>query len=158
MTADRNLVVDALTEEAREYGYKPVGNAYFYKEHSEVTCVLNLQRSAWGPEHYLNAGVALTRISTSKRPKFSALHILWRADSLESEEHKSALSKSLDLEFPMDDAERRRTIREEAYKYAFVHLAQCTDEARSLEVAGRIGAAVKKAVFAKKDVENAVSH
>jgi hypothetical protein len=151
MTADRNVVLDALTEEARENGYKPVGKVYFYKEHPEVICVLNLQRSAWGPQHYLNAGVALTRLSTSKRPKFSGFHVLWRADSLAPEESKSPLSRALDLETPMDDAVRHQTIREEAFRHAFAHLAECTSEASALELARRINAAVRQVVYASKE-------
>ncbi|UVC09767.1 DUF4304 domain-containing protein [Rhizobium sp. TH2] len=158
MTADRDIVLDAVTEEARANGYKPVGKVYFYKEHPEVICVLNLQRSAWGPQHYLNAGVTFTRLATSKRPKFSGLHILWRADSLVLGERKSALSKALDLEVAMNDAERHRAIREETFRHAFAHLAECANEAKSLELAERIGAAVKQAVFAHKETENADSH
>jgi hypothetical protein len=158
MTADRDIVLNAVTDAALENGFKPVGKVYFYKEHPEVICVLNLQKSAWWPQHYLNAGVALRRIATTKRPKFSGLHVLWRADSLVSGESKSALSKALDLEAAMDDAERRRTIREESFRHAFAHLAECADEAKSLETAERIGAAVKQAVFAHKETANVVSH
>jgi hypothetical protein len=158
MTADRDIVLNALTDEARANGYKPVGKIYFYKEYPEVVCVLNLQRSAWGPQHYINAGVTLTRLTTTRRPKFSGLHILWRADSLGPEERKSALSRALDLEVAMDDAVRYRVIREETYEHAFAHLEECINEAKSLERAELIHAAVKRAVFADKEEKNAVSH
>ena len=158
MSAERNIVLDALTAAARENGYKPVGNVYFYKEHPEVTCVLNLQRSAWGPQHYINAGVSLVRLAASRRPKLSGFHILWRADSLAEETGDSPFGVALDLESQMPDDARNQTIKEDVQRHAFVHLCQCTTEASALEVAHRIGAAVKQVVFVQKEAGNAVSH
>ena len=91
MSVDRSVILEALTTAARENGYKPVGKVYFYREYPEVTCVLNLQGSAWGPQHYLNAGVALMRLSPLRRPKLTGFHIRWRADSLAPEGYKSPL-------------------------------------------------------------------
>ncbi|MDH6264643.1 hypothetical protein M2360_000024 [Rhizobium sp. SG_E_25_P2] len=156
MSVEVSIVIDALTETALANGFKPVGSVYFYKAHPEITCVVNLQKSQWGPQHYINAGVSFFRLSPTRRPKVSGLHILWRADSVIQD--NSPLSNALDSEASLTDVSRRQIIRDQTYTHAFAHLAKCTTEATSLALAHDIGAAVKRLAKPTKETGNALSH
>ncbi|TIX21234.1 MAG: DUF4304 domain-containing protein, partial [Mesorhizobium sp.] len=49
MSEGRDVIVRALVEAATGYGFRGVRETNYYRERPETVCVLNLQKSSWGP-------------------------------------------------------------------------------------------------------------
>lgn len=71
----------------------------------EVVQVLNLQKSRFGQQYYLNFGVWLRVLEEAKEPKEEQCHIRIRADEVARE--GAGLPRLLDLDTEVPDRERR---------------------------------------------------
>ncbi len=80
----------------------------WYWQTDDVIQVVNLQKSRWGNQYYLNFGVWLLPLGKSKAPLESKCHIRWRIDELPRARRTAEL---LDLERPLPDAERSAKLR-----------------------------------------------
>ena len=70
-------------------------------------CV-NLQKSQWGEQFYINLGIFLKALGNAKSPKENECHIRVRLSSLaEAREH---LDSALDVESELTDEERTQVI------------------------------------------------
>jgi hypothetical protein len=65
---------------------KPLGYAKragtWHRDHGKVISVVNLQKSQWGDDFYLNLGVYLKQLGNEDRPAESHCHVRCRAEAL----------------------------------------------------------------------------
>ncbi|AZO26496.1 hypothetical protein ABID26_003592 [Mesorhizobium shonense] len=149
MSDGRDIIAQALAETASRYGFRGVRATNFYREWSETICVLNLQRSAWEPQFYLNAAVWFTRFGPERRPKEHNCHIRWRVNSLEEDEQSKAFTQALNLEHQLPDGQRLSLITDGVVAYGFGLLSRCESEQAALRVAEECGPQVMVALKAR---------
>jgi hypothetical protein len=145
----RDGIIRALVDTATGYGFRGVRKTNYYRERPETVCVLNLQKSSWGPQFYLNAAVWLTRLGAKRRPKEHECHIIWRVNSLMVGEQSKAFTEALNLDDPMPDERRFSLISEGVDAYGFGLLARCESEEAALRVADQSGPTVMIALAAR---------
>ncbi|OWK19429.1 hypothetical protein AJ88_41250 [Mesorhizobium amorphae CCBAU 01583] len=97
--------------------------------------MLNLQKSSWGPQFYINAAVWFTRLGPERRPKEYNCHIRWRVDSQMEDSQSKTFSQALNLEYPLPDDHRLSLIKHGVDTYGFGLLARCESERAALQVA-----------------------
>ncbi|SIT53874.1 conserved hypothetical protein [Mesorhizobium prunaredense] len=150
MSDGREIVVQALVETASRYGFRGVRATNFYREWPETICLLNLQKSSWGPQFYMNAAVWFTRLGKERRPKEYNCHIRWRVNSQMEDEQSEAFTGALDLDHPMPDDHRYSLIKDGVDEYGFGLLARCETEQAALRVADECEPQVMVALVARK--------
>ena len=150
MSDGREVIVEALIETASRYGFRGVRAKDFYRERPETICVLNLQKSSWGPQFYLNAAVWLTRLGPERRPKEYNCHIIWRVDSLMTHEQSKAFEEALNLDHSIPNDRRYSLIQEGVDTYGFGLLARCESEEAALQIASGSGPNVRVALKARR--------
>jgi len=72
---------------------------------------MNLQRSQWGPQYYLNLGLWLLHLGETSNPREDECHIRIRAGELLSLQEAGWDDALLDLETPWDDEKRAMKIK-----------------------------------------------
>ncbi|BAB51356.1 MULTISPECIES: DUF4304 domain-containing protein [Mesorhizobium] len=135
MSDGRDIVVQALAETASHYGFRGVRATNFYREWPETICLLNLQKSSWGPQFYVNAAVWFTRLGPERRPKEHKCHIRWRVDSTMEDEQSKMFTQALNLEHPLPGDLRLSLIKDGVAAYGFRLLSHCESEQAALRVA-----------------------
>ena len=80
----------------REAGFKVRSNTW-HKQCEDTILVVNLQKSQWGPQFYINLAVWVRRLGDASAPKEYQCHIRQRATSLPDTRAKT-LERALDLE------------------------------------------------------------
>ncbi|TIO06857.1 MAG: DUF4304 domain-containing protein [Mesorhizobium sp.] len=150
MSEGRDIIVQSLAERASRYGFPGVRATNYYREWPETVCLLNLQKSAWGPQFYLNAAVWLTRLGAERRPKEYNCHIRWRVDSQMEDEQSKTFTQALNLEHPLPDDHRLSLIKEGVDAYGFRLLSRCDSEAAALRVADECEPRVLVALVARR--------
>lgn len=135
MSEGRDIIVQALAQTAAAHGFRGVRATNFYREWPETVCLLNLQKSAWGPQFHLNAAVWFVRLGPERRPKEHKCHIRWRVSSLMENGQSKAFTQALDLEHPLPDDQRLSLIQDGANIYGFGLLARCESELTALKIA-----------------------
>ncbi|MER8409113.1 DUF4304 domain-containing protein [Mesorhizobium sp. M1307] len=143
MSEGRDAIIRGLTESATRHRFRGVRNTNYYREWPETVCLLNLQKSAWGPQFYLNAAVWLTRFGIERRPKEYNCHIIWRVNSLMVSEQSKAFTEALDLDRPLPDDRRSSLIKEGVDTYGFGLLARCESEKAALQIASEYGSSIR---------------
>ena len=142
MSRNQEILVDALKGVAKELGFKSVRGVNYYLNQPETVCVLNLQRSSFGPQFYLNAGVFLARFGEVAQPKEHKCHIRWRLTSLMAPDERAEFEAALDMEADIEEASRAAAVSAGARRHGFEILTGCTTEQRALDIAGQINAIV----------------
>ncbi|PTE06822.1 DUF4304 domain-containing protein [Mesorhizobium helmanticense] len=149
MSDGREIVLQALVETARRNGFRGVRATNFYREWPETICLLNLQKSSWGPQFYINAAVWFTRLGAERRPKEYNCHIRWRVNSQMEDDQSKAFTQALNLEHPLSDDQRLPMITEGVDTYGFRLLSRCDSEKAALRVAEECGPHVMVALAAR---------
>lgn len=149
MSEGRDIVVQSLAETASRYGFRGVRATNYYREWPETICLLNLQKSSWGPQFYLNAAVWFTRLGSERRPKVPNCHIGWRVNSVMEDEQSKMLTQALDLEYPLPVEQRLSMIKSGVDAYGFRLLSLCDSEDAALRVAEECGPHVLVALAAR---------
>ena len=149
MSGGREIIVQALVETASRYGFRGVRATNFYREWPETICLLNLQKSSWGPQFYLNAAVWFTRLGPERRPKEYNCHIIWRVDSLMTREQSKAFEEALNLDHSIPNDPRSSLIKEGVDTYGFGLLARCESEEAALKIASESGPNARVALAAR---------
>ncbi|MGX5829368.1 DUF4304 domain-containing protein [Mesorhizobium sp. 43Arga] len=149
MSGGREIVVQALVETASRYRFRGVRATNFYLEWPETICLLNLQKSSWGPQFYINAAVWFTRLGPERRPKEHNCHIRWRVDSQMEDSQSKAFTQALNLEHPLPDDHRLSLIKDGVDTYGFGLLARCESERTSLRIADECEPSVLVALAAR---------
>ena len=135
MTGGQEVIEQALVETASRHGFRGVRAKNFYREWPETICMLNLQKSSWGPQFYVNAAVWFKRLGPERRPKEYNCHIRWRVDSQMEDNQSKAFAQALNLEYPLPDDQRLSLIKDGVDTYGFGLLARCESELAALQVA-----------------------
>ncbi|MER8748416.1 DUF4304 domain-containing protein [Mesorhizobium sp. M1050] len=135
MSEGRDIIVQSLAETASRYGFRGVRATNFYREWPETICLLNLQKSSWGPQFYVNSAVWFKRLGPERRPKEYNCHVRWRVDSQMEDNQSKAFTQALNLEYPLPDDHRLPLIKGGIETYGFGLLARCENELTSLQVA-----------------------
>jgi hypothetical protein len=81
----------------------------WYKTNEDTITLLNLQKSQWGGQYYVNLAVYLRDLGRATSPPEHQSHIRVRLTSIAGES-ASAIEESLDLERPGIGGDQRRTI------------------------------------------------
>lgn len=135
MSEGREIVIRAIAEADSRHGFKGVGGTNYYRNGTETICLLNLQKSSWGPQFYINAAVWFTRFGAERRPKEHKCHIRWRVDSTMEDEQSKAFTQALNLEHPMPSEQRLSLIKDGVSAHGFEPLSRCGSEQAALRVA-----------------------
>lgn len=105
---DAKALATIVAQCLKPHGFKRKTTSW-YRQYPEVTQVVNLQRSPWGPQYYINLGVALRALLDDPNPKEYQCHARTRIEGvgIDPETAKCAL----DLEFPVSDEQREIKVR-----------------------------------------------
>ena len=133
MNVGQKAIVAGLAKAAKQYGFRNVRGTNYYLGRPETVCVVNLQKSRWGPQYDLNAGVWLTRFGVMERPPEYKCQIRWRIDNFLDGDVATQFREALDLDIPFSDSERSSVIEKHAGEFGFRLLANCDDEAATLK-------------------------
>lgn len=95
--ADSTLVKEALGAPLIEGGFKRKSDSWYWRN-DEVILLVNLQKSQYGDQYYVNCGVALKSLGAVEFPKEHHCHIRFRLTSVVAEEEKKDIESVFDLE------------------------------------------------------------
>jgi len=108
MVPSRKNIEDTISEILSAEDFKRK-RANWYFETSESICVLNLQKSRWGHQYYINLGVFVKKLGDVSFPKEHQCHIRGRLSGLVG--NKSEFEQFLNLEnHAFSDDQRKQGI------------------------------------------------
>lgn len=93
----------ALADALGPAGFARKGNDWLRRS-DDVIEVVNLQRSQWGNQYYLNYALWLRALGEVPVPKEHTCHVRWRAERVMARD--APLARLLDLESGADEPER----------------------------------------------------
>lgn len=96
----------AFDDFARELGFKKKSGTW-YRRQPETIALLQLQKSQWGAQYYVNVALWLLPLGESDHPKEHQAHVRTRLTKLVTEEEATELERLLDLEAEVPDREQR---------------------------------------------------
>ncbi|WP_309893696.1 DUF4304 domain-containing protein [Archangium sp.] len=102
---------ESLTKVLRDSGFAG-GASTWHKDGSEAILVVNLQKSQYGQQYYVNLGVWLNALGAAKKPKENQCHVQIRATSLPADGVKR-FDQALNLEDPAMTSDQREAVIEE---------------------------------------------
>ena len=97
------IIEEAIAGVFKEAGFKKRGTTWHLNIH-ECICVVNLQKSQWGEQYYINLGVLLKRLAPVSSPNESQCHIRERLSEIVP--NTSQCEKALNLEEPLPTQQR----------------------------------------------------
>jgi hypothetical protein len=106
MTQTTNPLHLGLDDVLGPAGFARKGDSWFRKT-SDVVEVVNLQKSQYGRQYYLNYALWLRALGEESFPKEEKCHIRMRATAMVSSDSVADLGRLLDLESSVADTERR---------------------------------------------------
>ena len=114
-----------VTENLEGHGFKAkTGNWYLEKD--ETVLVVNLQKSQYGQQYYLNFGVSLKQLNAERFPKEQFCHIRYRLASLIPDSLRLKYDATFDLErFPDSDDVKKSDINSFLDNYGLPLLFRC---------------------------------
>lgn len=95
--ADSKLVKEALGAPLVEAGFKKKSDSWYWRN-DEVVLLVNLQKSQYGDQYYVNCGVALKSLGAVEFPKEHHCHIRFRLTAVVSDEERKGIEPVFDLE------------------------------------------------------------
>lgn len=95
--ADSKLVKEALGAPLKEAGFKKKSDSWYWAN-DEVVLLVNLQKSQYGDQYYVNCGVAMKSLGAAEFPKEHHCHIRFRLTAVVSEEEAKEIESVFDLE------------------------------------------------------------
>ncbi|WP_052519602.1 DUF4304 domain-containing protein [Archangium violaceum] len=109
-----------MAHELRGAGFKARGTSW-YKHAPDSLLVVNLQKSLYGPQYYINLAAWVKQLGEAEAPKEHQCHIRVRATSLPTS-NAEALGHALNLEDESMDTKQResfiaRFMREDAIPF-----------------------------------------
>ena len=130
---DKKSVQAPVARWAKQAGFQKHSDTW-YRRCPDLVQVLNLQKSQYGNQYYLNVGIYVPSIgaASSQWPKEHQCHVRMRAKTLVSEESKDVarFESAMDLE----DGSVSNDMREqEIGRFLDEHVASFLDSAKSLE-------------------------
>lgn len=95
--ADSKLVKEALGAPLVEAGFKKKSDSWYWGN-DEIVLLVNLQKSQYGNQYYVNCGVALKALGAAEFPKEHHCHIRFRLAAIVSDEERKGIESVFDLE------------------------------------------------------------
>lgn len=78
----------------------------WYRRSPDVVSILNLQKSQWGAQYYVNVAFWFTALGTEEFPKEREAHVRTRLDTLLGQADAAELRAFLDLDAPIRETDR----------------------------------------------------
>lgn len=104
----KDAVQAAVAAAARAGGFKG-GPRTWRMEVPLGLAVLNLQKSQWGPQYYVNFGLYVRSLGVLPEPRAEQCHYYARAERVDPSQEQR-WKELLDLERPIEESQRRREI------------------------------------------------
>jgi hypothetical protein len=104
----KDAIQAAVAATARAGGFKG-GPRTWRKEVPLGIAVLNLQKSQWGPQYYVNFGLYVRTLGPLAEPRAEQCHYRARAESVDPSQEQR-WKELLDLECQIEESQRRREI------------------------------------------------
>lgn len=119
----KNILTVTLDHALTASGFTKNGDTW-YSEKSETILVVNLQKSQWGEQYYINLAAWFKELGESKfPPKEHLCHVRTRLTSLTN----GSLEKALNLESKeLDDSRREPIVGKAIKEVAIPFLDQCS--------------------------------
>ena len=105
----RNIIQTTYDEFGKESGCSKKAGSW-YRRSAETIVVLNLQKSQYGLQYYVNVGLWLLGLDQVETPKERHCPIRTRLTRLVPLAIEARLTTLLDLQSPIDDALRREEL------------------------------------------------
>ena len=105
----RNIIQMTFDEFGKVAGGTKKSGSWYWRS-AETVFVLNLQKSQYGPQYYVNVGLWLLSLGPAETPKDHQCPIRTRLDNLVPADKEAGLTTLLDLESPVDDELRREEL------------------------------------------------
>ena len=134
---DRKLILDALGPSLKEAGFKKqAGN--WYRSNDEIILMVNIQKSQYGDQYYINIGIALKSLGVVQYPKEHNCHIRFRLTALVKEDEKKHIDSIFDLENKsFSETQRTEEICMLVQNILLPTLKECSSEQEVLELVKR---------------------
>ena len=126
----QDLLVGELAPILREAGFRKERSTWRRAE-AETILVLNLQKSSWGENFFINLGVYFRVLGPEQKPPAHRCHLGCRAEAIP--EAMPLLSRALDFDPPtgVSEEERRSAVREIAgHALSWLRARRTVDGAR----------------------------
>jgi len=120
----QNILKKTLDGVAAYVGFSKHSGAWYLRQ-AETVAVMELQKSQYGPQYYVNVALWLLPLGDSQFPREENCHIRTRLGRLFPEE-ETRLKQLLDLEFPMDEGTRETQFRDIVERLLLPALAECS--------------------------------
>lgn len=102
--SERNAVQRTVDEFGHEAGFEKKSGSW-YQHGEEVIVVLNLQKSQYGPQYYVNVAFWLRQLGEERYPKEHKCHVRLRLEDVVPDTEEE-IGRLLDLEKPLSDEQR----------------------------------------------------
>lgn len=139
--SQRNVLQTTFDEFAKEAGFTKRSGAWCRHQHESVA-VIELQKSQYGPQYFVNVALWLLELGDVQCPKEHACHLRTRLTRL-LPERKDELNALLDLDdASMTESHRRESLEQLLRDRLLPLLDTCStlDGIRSLKSTGVLGA------------------
>lgn len=108
---DKKKLLTAIDQVLVREGFKRRGNRWEFQA-TNLLKVIELQKSNFGNQFFINYGFIIVDVDLGGL----AMHLYMRMAAPEKEKNK-LISRTFDLELPIDDIERVKVLHECLYKY-----------------------------------------
>jgi len=108
--SDGTVVHGTIDEFARAQGLER-RRANWYRRSDGVVTVLNVQKSLYGPQYYVNWGFFLTDLGDASHPSVPDCQVTTRLEAI-LPEHEEEIEQLLDLAAPLDEDQRRDGLKQ----------------------------------------------
>jgi hypothetical protein len=124
--SDSKMIIGALNRVLSDNGFKKKSNNWYW-ENNEVVLLVNLQKSQYGKQFYINCAVLIKSLSDNKYPKEEQCHIRFRLSPSDTNEQSNKIELLLDLDNQsFSDIERGCEISRILQESGLPLLNQCT--------------------------------
>lgn len=119
-----NVLRKTFDSVARYAGFSKHSGAWYLRQ-AETVAVIELQKSQYGPQYYLNVALWLLPLGDSQFPREEKCHVRTRLTRL-FPELEGRLKQILDLQFPMDESIRGTELRDMLERLLLPALKECS--------------------------------
>ncbi|MCB9981965.1 MAG: DUF4304 domain-containing protein [Rhodospirillales bacterium] len=148
--ANSRLIREALSVPLEKAGFKKKSDTWYWGN-DEVVLLLNLQKSQYGEQYYVNCGIGLKSLGAVDFPKENQGHIRFRLTTLADNEESR---KSIELLFDMESSPLYNQARQAKITHLIEELVLPIFQSCSSEVG--VIKAVGAGLFAKAMVHKLV--
>jgi hypothetical protein len=117
-----SIVLEWLNSALEEEGFVRVRKSW-YRDSAETIAVVNLDKSPYGGQFYVNLAASAKALAASSRPAEHHCHFRVRLDALSPD--RATIAEALDLERPMPQQDRQALIAAAISDLALPLLKEC---------------------------------